>query len=263
MEIINLHQLEHLPDLAFIEIVKNLEPKSLVRLCSTSKAIREKCRGMWRYLYRRDISKFYPPCENPNWKKLYVSSVTGKLPIYYVIFGSTDTIEMYGIFGGYTIRYASSLGDVDRIIFKVLQKNYNFTRKEVENFLDENYVGIGNPVEINDIDSVLVEKRGEVDIRPLFEGGYDKELKIYEIEHNVGYFEDIDYALGDDELRRTLEMIKEENDYDYDVEEEIATLKDIDNISIPLSEGNADLFVYTLMVLSPEEIKETILSVCQ
>lgn len=93
MDVINLHHLETTPDLVFEEIISQLEPKSLIRLCSTSKLVRERCRRIWRPLYKRDISTIKPPCNNPDWRRLYISAITRNLPVYEVSLFNRSTRE--------------------------------------------------------------------------------------------------------------------------------------------------------------------------
>ena len=73
------------PDEIVIEILRKLDPKSLINICLTSKRLNILCKDkhLWRLMYRRDVSKA-DPCLPLNWEKLYGVAFTQYVREYMV-----------------------------------------------------------------------------------------------------------------------------------------------------------------------------------
>lgn len=90
-DVINLHQLENLPDPALMNVLTRLDSKSLVNVCSQSRRIRDFCQYAWRDLFKRDITT-KKVCSNSNWEKLYRLATTLDFPVYALSYGSNEYI---------------------------------------------------------------------------------------------------------------------------------------------------------------------------
>jgi hypothetical protein len=131
-DVINLHQLENLPDPALMNILSRLDPKSLVNVCSQSKRIRVFCQYAWKDLFKRDITT-KKVCSNSNWEKLYRLATTLDFPVYALSYGSNEYIieDELGEIPHVILIGKTSLMDKIR---KVLIKKLEYSKKDIAKF---------------------------------------------------------------------------------------------------------------------------------
>lgn len=135
-DVINLHQLENLPDPALMNILSRLDPKSLVNVCSQSKRIRVFCQYAWKDLFKRDITT-KKVCSNSNWEKLYRLATTLDFPVYALSYGSNEYIieekfdDELGEIPHAVVIGKASLMDEIKI---VLKEELSYSKKDIAKF---------------------------------------------------------------------------------------------------------------------------------
>lgn len=110
------------PDEIIVEILKKLDPKSLINACLTSKRLNRLCkdRYVWKEMYRRDVSKA-DPCLPLNWERLYGVAFTQYIYQYMVRIHQNE----YFVLGA---------DNLDRYVDQFLKNNHGYSDSEIEVF---------------------------------------------------------------------------------------------------------------------------------
>ncbi len=142
------------PDEIVIEILRKLDPKSLINVCLTSKRLNRLCkdRHLWRLMYRRDVSKA-DPCLPLNWEKLYGVAFTQYIYEYMI----RINFDEYFVLGA---------DNLDRYMDKYLKENLGYDDDDVVFFHQAMFVRSGWFSVISLIDDPYKTEEGnEIEIR--------------------------------------------------------------------------------------------------
>lgn len=221
-EVINLHQLETTPDLVFEEIVSHLDPNSLIKLCSTSKNISERCGYLWKRWYKRDISSKTPPCKKVDWRKLYTLTVSKTLPIYeielYYYNGESDLVPLEQMEEMEGPRYSEiAIGmkqvdsDLDIVLFDYayvpedkLQEYIDELKEKGDIFIEPEDFEDYEEYEEADSYHLYLNYLGEISIPDLFEVDTKSNNKLYKIDISTKGITEHYAAIGTRKLEETI-----------------------------------------------------------
>lgn len=215
-EVINLHKLENLPDIAFYNIIEHLEPKSLVKVCSASKAIKRRCKEAWKQLYKRDISK-QTFCKKPNWEKLYRLAMTEHIRIYAISLYKDWEAQAQNF--PETERLAIGEKKLKEAFEDVLKEDLEWDKDERERFLKKHTIK-GN--EDYDVDGqiILIESVGQIPIRDILKIDSDKDQPLYEMMIESGHRTQSLFGIGLEGILENAEKTLEKWGLDEDAIEE-------------------------------------------
>ena len=137
-----LKNIESFTDEVIIEILKNLDSKSLLKVCSVSKKMNRLCKDnyIWKVRYYSDISDS-PPCLPPDWRALYKLAFTESVPLYFA------TIEVGGV--GYEFHILGE-DNLDIVVDQFLRDLYilgafQFDDEDIETFHTNLHINTGDP----------------------------------------------------------------------------------------------------------------------